>query len=166
MTPIAWIRYGYELLTRWAGPVVWSVVLLLLRVVWGLQFFLAGKGKLGNINRPIAFFHDLGIPFPTANAWLVACVECFGGLLLLVGLASRPVALALTINMTVAYLTADREAVAALFKEGDVPTFAAAAPFWFLVASAVVLACGPGRFSADALLGRLLSKRRCATTTP
>jgi putative oxidoreductase len=159
MKAVDFIRNAYELLTRWAGTIVLSLVLLLVRIVWGWQFFLAGKGKLGNIEQPIQFFTDLGIPMPTVNAWFVAFVECFGGLLLLAGLASRPVALALTINMTVAYLTADRDALKALFADGDIVTFAQAAPFWFLVTSMLVLALGPGIFSLDALIHRLMTRR-------
>ena len=50
----------------------------------------------------------------------------------------------------------DRIAVRALFAEGDVSKFAAAAPFWFLLASFVVMALGPGRISADAGLERFV----------
>src|SRR5450432_4278904 len=143
----------------WVGPIVLSAFLLAVRIIWGWQFHIAGKGKLGNIDKPIGFFHDLNIPFATANAWFVSCLECFGGLLLLVGLFSRPVALMLTINMIVAYVTADREAWNALFHDGDVTKFSAAAPFWFLVASALVLGCGPGMFSIDAIIKRLFFRR-------
>ena len=144
------IRLGYGLLVRWSGPVVFSVLLLLFRVVFGYQFYLAGTGKLQNIQRPIAFFTDLHIPFPTANAWFVAFVETIGGLLLLFGFASRPVALALAINMTVAYLTADHEAVVKFLSDGEPMAMINAAPFWFWMTSLAVLALGPGIFSVDA----------------
>jgi putative oxidoreductase len=153
------IERAYLLLVRWGGPVVLSLFLLLMRLIWGLQFFQAGKGKLGNIQRPIGFFHELGIPFPTANAWLVAIVETFGGLLLLAGLGSRAVGVALSINMIVAYLTAHRKAADALFSEGDVSAFIAGGPFWFLATSLLVLALGPGMFSVDGILKRFLFKR-------
>lgn len=150
---------AYVLLCRWAGPVVLSLVLLLMRIIWGWQFFITGKGKLSDIHKPIAFFTQLGIPAPTLNAWVVAIVECFGGLLLLAGLGSRAVAFALTINMTVAYLTAHRETnLKPLFTDGDVSKFADATPFWFLVTSLLVLALGPGKFSLDALLKRFVFK--------
>ena len=99
---------AYALLVVWGGPVVLSLFLLLIRIIWGLQFFMAGKGKLLHIDKPIGFFRDLGIPAPVANAWLVSIVETFGGLLLIAGLGSRAVAVALTINMCVAYFAADR----------------------------------------------------------
>ena len=149
---ISMIRRYYGMLERWAGPLTLSVFLLLMRIVWGWGFFLAGKGKLGDISKPIGFFKQLGIPMPVANAWLVACVECFGGLLLLLGFGSRVISLVLIINMTVAYLTADREAVTSLFHDADPAKFIAAAPFWFLTTSVLVFALGPGWFSIDGLL--------------
>ena len=149
-------KRAYGILVRWAGPITLSIVLLLMRIIWGYGFFLAGKGKLTNIDRPIHFFQTLGIPMPTANAWLVACVETFGGLLLMFGFGARAVAFALTINMTVAYLTADHEAVAALFRDSDPSKFMQAAPFWFMVTSVLVLALGPGLFSVDAGLKKMM----------
>lgn len=150
---------AYELLTRYARPVMIALFLLAIRLIWGWQFTLAGHGKLLDIQKPIHFFEKLGIPFPTANAWLVACVECFGGLLLMAGLGTRAVAIALTINMTVACLTADHEAVMKLISDGDVATFSQAAPFWFLVTSLLVLTFGPGGFSVDAVIKYLLRGR-------
>jgi len=150
---------AYVVFSRWAGPVVLSLFLLLIRIIWGCQFFITGKGKLGNLQKVTQFFTELHIPAPGFNAVFVAIVGCFGGLLLLFGLASRPIAFILTINMCVAYITADRAAMAALFKEGDVAKFSAAAPFWFLVTSILVLALGPGIFSADGLIRRILFPR-------
>jgi putative oxidoreductase len=153
--PSAIVRL-YLLLTRWGGPVVLSLVLLLFRVVFGYAFFQAGSGKLRDISKPISFFRELGIPAPVANAWLVSIVECVGGLLVIAGLGARATAVALSINMIVAYLTAHRDSVVALFSKGDVPTFVDQAPFWFLVTSLLVLALGPGMISMDALLKRFV----------
>ena len=41
-----------------------DVVLLVLRLTWGWQFFQTGLGKLRNIERVITFFTSLGIPAP------------------------------------------------------------------------------------------------------
>jgi len=151
--------HAYTCFTKWAGPAVLSVVLLIMRIIWGWQFHVAGMSKLHDIAKPIKFFTELGIPMPVANAWLVACVEFGGGLLLLLGLGGRLAALNLTINMTVAYLTADHEAVVALFKEGETAKFFAAAPFWFLFTSVLVLACGPGWFSIDGIINGIRCRR-------
>ena len=86
------------------------------------------------------------------NAILAGCTECIGGLLLLVGLASRLITIPMMILLVVAYLTADSEAARAIFSYPD--KFLSAAEFQFLFAVVIVFVCGPGAFSLDALLAR------------
>ena len=95
---------------------------------------------------------------PLFNAYLAGATECFGGLLLVIGLASRLVAIPVAFTMIVAYVTADYEAVTTIFSDPD--KFVAAAPFPFLLSSLVVLAFGPGALSLDALIKRLFGNRR------
>lgn len=135
-----------------------SLVLLALRLVWGWQFFTTGLGKLQNHARVTEFFTSLGIPMPELNAWFVGSLEMAGGALLLLGLFSRPIALLLTGNMFVAYLTADRPALFGVFH--DLDTFLRADPFWFLFVSVVVLTLGPGVLSLDRLLGKVIGEKR------
>jgi putative oxidoreductase len=104
------IRRAYELLVTGAN-LLQSPLLLALRIYFFWQLFLTGKAKLSNIGKVIDFFTSLGVPAPSLNAYMVSSLECFGGLFLIIGLASRPLALAIVISMTVAYLTADFEAV-------------------------------------------------------
>src|SRR5205807_4802042 len=134
-----------------------SPFLLLVRVYWGWQFWQAGWGKLQDISKPIGFFTELGIPFPVFNAWFVSLLECFGGILLILGLASRLISIPLVIDMVVAYLTADREALKSVFSEPD--KFYAAAPYTFLFASLIVLIFGPGAVSLDYLIARYIRRR-------
>ena len=63
--------------------------MLVLRVYFFWQLFLSGKGKLLNIEATAEFFGSLNIPMPLVSAYLAGATECFGGLLLVVGLASR-----------------------------------------------------------------------------
>lgn len=133
-----------------------DVVLLVLRLVWGWQFLTTGLGKLQNHARVTEFFTSLGIPMPGLNAWLVGGLEMAGGALLLLGLFSRPIALLLTGNMFVAYLTADRPAFLGVFH--DLDTFLRADPFWFLFVSIVVLTLGPGSLSVDRLLMKMMQE--------
>ena len=128
-----------------------DVLLLVLRLVWGWKFLTTGLGKLQNHARVTDFFTSLGIPAPGLNAWFVGGLEMAGGALLLLGLFSRPIALLLTGNMLVAYLTADRPALFGVF--GDLDAFLRADPFWFLFVSVLVLAFGPGAVSLDRLAG-------------
>lgn len=134
-------------------------LLLFLRLTWGWMFFQTGKGKLGNIAGTGEFFQSLGIPLPILNAVLVGGLECVGGLLLLLGLLSRPVALLLAGNMLVAYLTADRAGFASL------RAFTEATPYPFLMTSLLVLAFGPGRLALDSLRGRQPAQSATTATT-
>ena len=139
----------YRLLIRVANSLQ-SPFLLAIRLYWGWQFAQTGWGKLGDINKVIHFFTSLGIPAPALNAWFVSGLELAGGILLILGLGSRLIALPLVIDMIVAYITADHEALLQFFSDPD--KFYAAAPFTFLFASLIVLIFGPGKFSLDALL--------------
>ena len=126
--------------------------LLGIRLYWGWQFFEAGKGKLGDISAPTAFFVELGIPFPQMNAYMAGCTECFGGLLLLLGLFSRVTCVPLIFTMLVAYGTAHLDVVKTIFSDPD--SFVTAPPFLFLLASVIVFIFGSGRLSVDELLRR------------
>ena len=137
----------YRMLNR-AGEALQSPFLLLVRLYWGWQFIQTGWGKINNIPKVTGFFTDLGIPFPGLNAHFIAGLEFAGGILLVLGLASRLIAVPLTVNMLVAYITADREALFSVISDPD--KFYAAAPYTFLVASLIVLIFGPGRFAVDA----------------
>jgi putative oxidoreductase len=131
-----------------------SPFLLAIRLYWGWQFFLTGKGKLMNLERTSNFFQSLHIPLPHLNAWVVGLSECIGGLLLLTGLGGRLVGALLAFDMIVAYLTADIDKVKHIFDDPD--KFLGADPFLFMLASIIVLAFGSGRFSIDWLIGRIL----------
>ena len=129
-----------------------SPLLLVLRVYWGWQFAQTGWGKLMNLSRTTGFFESLGIPLPKLNALIAGGTECVGGALLVLGLASRLVSVPLAVTMIVAYVTADNEALRALFH--DTEKFINAAPFMFLLVALIVLAFGPGAFSLDRVLMR------------
>jgi putative oxidoreductase len=134
-----------------------SPLLLAIRVFFFWQLYLTGKGKLENIDKVTQFFTSLGIPFPGLNARFIGALECFGGLFLIAGLFSRPIALMVFISMTVAYLTADMEAVSSIINDPD--KFIKADPFVYWLSALIILAFGPGLFSLDALVKYVLRKR-------
>jgi len=134
-----------------------SPFLLAVRLYWGWQLSQSGWGKLHNISGVTEFFTTLNLPFPHATALMVSNLEFFGGILLILGLASRLTGLVLTINMLVAYITADREALASIFSNPG--KFYNADPYTFLFASLIVLIFGAGLFSLDAIIGRTLAER-------
>jgi putative oxidoreductase len=134
------------------GDRLQPVLLLLIRLYWGWQFFQTGKGKLMDIPTFVDRFRDWGVPMPHLSVILAGATECVGGLLLLLGLRSRIVALPLMFTMTVAYLTAERAALRGIFSDPD--TFVSATPFLFFFAAVIVFVFGPGRYSLDALLAK------------
>jgi putative oxidoreductase len=145
------IRRGYELLIAGA-QVLQSPLLFALRLCFFWQLFLTGKGKLSNIGKVSEFFASLGIPLSTLNAYFIGSLECIGSLLLIVGLASRPLSLLILISMAVAYFTTDFAAVSSIFSDPD--KFVKADPFPFFLTALIVLVFGPGSLSIDAILKR------------
>jgi putative oxidoreductase len=127
-----------------------SPFLLFVRLYWGWQLTQSGWGKLHHLSNVTEFFTSLGLPMPAQTALAISCLEFFGGIFLAVGLLSRLTTLALTINLVVAYITADREALFSIFSDPD--KFSAAAPYTFLVASLIILLFGPGKIALDTLL--------------
>ena len=78
------------------------------RVASGAIFIAFGLGKFVSHATETASFHRYGLPSPSAFAYAVGILEVVGGLLLLLGLAVRPVALVLAGNMKGAISTAGR----------------------------------------------------------
>ena len=87
-----------------------SPMLLAVRLYQGFQFAQTGWGKLYNLAKLTGFFASLDIPFPAFNAPFVSTLESAGGILLMVGVFARTIALLLAGNMLVANLTASRAA--------------------------------------------------------
>jgi putative oxidoreductase len=127
-----------------------SPFLLFVRLYWGVQLIQSGWGKLHNLDKVTEFFGSLNLPMPAQTALAISCLEFFGGIFLAIGLLSRLTALVLTINMLMAYITADREALFSIFSDPD--KFYAAAPYTFLMASLLILIFGPGRIAVDSLI--------------
>jgi putative oxidoreductase len=78
--------------------------LAILRVVVGLTFFMHGWQKLFEMGLPgvTGFFGQVGLPAPSMMAALVSFLELAGGAALIVGLATRWVAILLVVEMLVA----------------------------------------------------------------
>jgi putative oxidoreductase len=131
-----------------------SPFLLCVRLYWGWQLAQSGWGKLHHLANVTEFFTSLNLPLPAQTALAISCLEFFGGIFLALGLLSRLTALVLTVNMIVAYITADREALLSIFADPD--KFYAAAPYTFLIASLIVLIFGAGKIALDTLLGYLM----------
>jgi putative oxidoreductase len=70
--------------------------LAILRVVLGVIFISHGSLKLfGGMEGTTAFFGSLGMPLPLVAAWLIALLEFFGGIALILGFLVTPISLLL-----------------------------------------------------------------------
>lgn len=140
--------------TKWLALLaeLQHVFLLIIRLYWGWQFILTGRGKFLNIDRTIGFFSSLGIPFPELNVYMAAGTEFLGGACLLLGLGARIVNIPLIGTMVVAYLTAHTEELMSIYSDPD--KFLQAPPFLFMFVALIVLLFGAGKYSLDRLIIR------------
>jgi putative oxidoreductase len=116
----------------------------------GLIFFVAGAGKvLGwfggfGMEGTVQMFkqhQNLSAPL----AYLSSYTEFIGGLLLIIGLLTRPATFALFINMLVAVILIGFEK---FFMGG------AAYPFSLMISCFIILLTGPMAYSVDALFNK------------
>jgi putative oxidoreductase len=129
------------------------------RLALGVTFTLTGWGKLHGLDDVIAYFTQLGIPFASIQAPMVAGIEFFGGLLLIGGLFTRFAALPLMGTMIVAILTAKWDDIHGLGDLVGTTEFAYLAMFlWLAIA-------GAGALSLDHVLGRLVRRRAGSPAT-
>ena len=78
---------------------------LLLRLMAGSVFLWEGILKFVFINQGVGRFTKLGMPLPALTADFVGGLEIVGGVLLLLGLATRLIAIPFIIEMVVAILS-------------------------------------------------------------
>ncbi len=122
---------------------------LLLRLTIGTIIFVVGSGKvLGwfggfGLTASINFYvTKMGIALPLA--YLSCFTEFIGGILLTIGLFTRPAAFAVMINMAVATIS--------MLPNGFMGPGHASYPFIFLVIDVVILIAGPMQYSLDAVM--------------
>lgn len=119
--------------------------LLVLRL--GMFALLAlghGLGKLPVSAEFVRGTAEMGFPLPVVFAWAAALSEFAGGLLLTLGLMTRPAAVFVAITMLVAL---------ALKHHFEIPGEGEMA-FLYLVGAIVLFLTGPGRLSVDAQIAR------------
>jgi putative oxidoreductase len=134
-----------ELETTWAPR-----ALGLLRIVAALLFIAHGTQKLFNVPSSefsISLFSLMGV---------AGMLETFGGLLLLLGVFTRPVAFVLSGQMAVAYWMAHAPQSAFPVQNGG------DAPILFCFVFLYLVAAGPGAWSIDALRAETPPERRDA----
>ena len=135
-----------SVLTR---PLFADLGLLVLRVLTGALLIHHGYEKLANIeNFADAFVRPLHLPFPIVLSYVAAFSEVIGSWLLITGLLTRVGAAAIAGTITVAIYHA---IVTAGFNIYLLELLGL-----YLAAAGTVLACGPGLFSIDELISRIV----------
>jgi len=162
-TPVTPVAKASDLLTR-SGSKLQPFVLLSLRVTWGWELLESGYGHLTHVQKTIEAFRSWGVPFPSLNVYVSGTTEMIGGALLILGLATRFIALPLVFNFLVAYATASRATLNQLFfGPGHLEAydkFIDDSAFPMLILSLTMLAFGPGKFALDHLVSRHFTRRR------
>ncbi len=114
--------------------------LLILRVFTGLTMAIAhGWGKVPPSEKFIEGVGKMGFPMPEVFAWAASLSEFGGGLLLALGLATRPAA----------FFMAFTVGVAGFVRHADDPFATAEKAFLFLAISLAFVFIGGGRFALD-----------------
>lgn len=124
------------------------IPLLVARLAMAGEFVQSGWDKLHDLDSLTSYFVELGIPMPHVSATATATTELVGGLLLLVGLGTRFAAVALTVVMTVAIVTAKLDGV------HTVSDFFYLSEPCYIVIFLVLIFQGPGAVSADRWIAR------------
>lgn len=123
-----------------------DIPLLLMRFSVGYLFMVTGWGKLHTLDKVASYFNSINIPFPELNALLVANIECWGGLLLILGLMTRLISIPLAVTMVVAVFVAhisDINSLKDLVNE---------LPWNLLIILIALIFFGPGKISLDKII--------------
>lgn len=122
-----------------------EISITLLRVFAGLAMALThGFGKIPPPEMLVGGISSMGLPAPELFAWMAALAEFAGGILLAMGLMTRPAALFLASTML----------VAGFIVHGSDPFNVKEMAFLYLVIYLVFFTRGAGRWSLDYLISK------------
>ena len=122
-----------------------NIGLMILRIFAGLAMaFSHGMGKVPVSEGFIGSVEKLGFPIPAFFAWSAGISEFFGGILLAIGLFTRPSAFFLIGTM----------GVAAFIRHGADPFVNKEKALLYLVVFILFLLVGSGKYGIDSLLRR------------
>ncbi len=129
-----------------------DTALLIGRVAIGLCFVVHALGKLGIVGSGTmegfaGWLEKLGVPMPGVQARIAMTSELAGGLLLALGLATRPACLVLIITMLVAGIVGHRGAGYLITNDPPGAEYTAN----LAVVCLMFLLIGPGAISLDAM---------------
>lgn len=122
-----------------------SLFLFFARIVLAYGFYEPAMMKWSSISNVSAWFANIGIPFPTLNAYMAATTETLGVVLLLLGLLTRFISIPLMIIMIVAIFTVH---IQNGFSAGD---NGFEIPLYYMMFLGLFASFGAGKFSLDYL---------------
>ncbi|MFA6598336.1 MAG: DoxX family protein [Ignavibacteriaceae bacterium] len=131
-----------------------DILFFLIRLILAYGFYTTASMKWQNISGVAEWFGELGIPFPTINAYLAATTEAVGVVLLLLGLATRLISIPLIITMIVAIITVHWQNG---FEAGN---NGYEIPLYYILFLCGLLIKGSGKYSLDYLIGRKFFKQK------
>ena len=142
-------------------------ILLPLRLVVGYGFVAHGMAKWSRGPENFGkLLHLIGVPLPTATAWLVTLLEVFGGLAILVGALVAIMSIPLIVSMLVAMFTVQlRYGFSSVKTIGLTATGPVFGPpgyeinLLYIAALLALLLAGPGALSVDAWVAQRKLRR-------
>jgi uncharacterized membrane protein YphA (DoxX/SURF4 family) len=150
--------------------------IILLRLMAGGVFLWEGMLKFVYANQGVGRFTKIGLPFPQATADFVGVLEIVGGILLMTGFLTRPIAIPFIIEMLVAMLST-KIALYMGTSPLPLPPVPPQIGLWAvlhevrseyaqLMTTMFLLMAGPGRWSLDALLIRKTKESKRPVPNP
>lgn len=128
--------------------VLWPTII---RVTLGVLMIYHGSRKLlSGLDKLVSAIAEVGWPLPYLQAFAAVSVEFAGGILLVVGLFTRPTAFVTVVQFSI---------ITFLYLYPS-PFSAKEMALLFLILSVYVLFMGPGKFSADHFLFRKIAERK------
>lgn len=155
---LRWISkfYGYIILI---GSNLQSLFLLYMRLTWGHQYILGGLAKFKDIDSYIQLLTTFNYPTPHFHAYEIAYIELIGGILLIIGFASRLVAIPLILLSLTSLSTIHADYLTHFRFITEPMMLVIQQPYPFLITALLVFIFGPGRVSIDAWIKRWLSRQ-------
>ena len=139
MRRVRWFLFGGS----GGGSAAADLGLLFLRLFAGLSLALAhGLGKIPPSQQFLAGVGEMGFPIPILFGWAAALSEFVGGILLAVGLLTRPAAFFIAVTMS----------TAAFIRQAGDPFGERELALLFGAVAVTLLLTGAGRYSIDAPL--------------
>lgn len=139
-----YIQYYYQAVPKMEA--LKDFPLLAIRWLLAYGFYGPAIGKWKDIESIVEWFVGMGMPLPRLNAYMAAGTEMLGVVLLVLGLGTRFISVALIIVMIVAIKTVHWENGFNASDNGY------EIPLYYILMLLVLFFIGPGRLSLDKLI--------------